>query len=112
MKEFLLRSLFACNELNVIKQQDISSAISSAKSLRLIVTIPNGIDKLVHELLERKIFNSQVRRLLSDQVPYCLSQVSLSQADTAVKVKWVVRSSGTVGYSLRRGIRKLIAGGN
>src|SRR5213082_3400051 len=105
MKEFLLSSLFARDELNVIKQQHIGFAIPCAKSLRFIVAVSYCVDKLIHELLERKIFNSQMRRLLSDHMTYSLRQVSFPKADATIKIKRIVRSSGTVSDSLRRSIR-------
>ena len=106
VKEFLLRSFFAGEKLNIIDQEQICLAVTLAEFDQRIVL--NRVDEFVDEELAREIHD--FRRLLS--CPKILAdrlhQMRFAQPDAAVNEKRVVGPRGRLCHGQTGGVRDLV----
>ena len=78
MKKFFLGAFFASQELNVIHQKHIDTAIFLSELDGFVVA--DGVDQLVHELLRGHIEEPCLWSLSLNAMPDGVHQVGLSQA--------------------------------
>jgi hypothetical protein len=106
VEKFLLRTVLARQELDVVDQQHVDLTVALAKLLQLAVL--DRADVVVGELLRRDVENLEVLSVLLDEMPDRLHQVGLAQADAAMQEKRIVGPRRRVRHRLRRGMRELI----
>ena len=78
MEELLLRTLLAGNELHVVEQQQVDHAVFVAKCL--YVTLLDGGDQLVGEILALDIDNAEFRMCAAQDIGNCVHQMGFSKA--------------------------------
>src|SRR5262249_32632731 len=82
VEELFLSPFLACEELDVVHQQDVDGSVPFPEIYSFVV--PYGIDQLVHELFRRNIGQAERRIAASDQVSDRVHQVSLPKTHPSV----------------------------
>src|SRR3984893_13781439 len=88
VEEFLLRTFFAAEKLDVIDQEQVGLAITLSEFDQIAVL--DRVDELVNEELAREIHHFARFLLRPNVLPDRLHQVRFAQADAAVDKKRIV----------------------
>src|SRR4051812_38789912 len=106
VKEFLLRTLFAAEELNVVDQEQVGLTITLPEFDQR--TVLNRIDEIVNEYLAREVHHFRALFLRPDVLADRLHQVRLAETDAAVDEERVVSASRGLRDRETRGVRNLV----
>ncbi len=106
VEKFLLRALFAAEELNVVDQQQIGLPVAFAKFDQVIVL--DGVDEFVDEKFARKVHHLRVFLFHPDVLPDRLHQVRLAESHPAVNEERVVSARGRLRDRETGGVRDLV----
>src|ERR1043165_4477867 len=90
VEKLFLSSLLTRDELNVVDEKDIDTAITLTKGVGLVVAISDCANQFVHEPFKREIGNPKRRVNSSNRVTDCLNEMSFPKSHTAVKIERVV----------------------
>ena len=66
MEKFLLRSLLACDKLNIVDEKQVGHAVFAAEGLD--VSLLNGGDELIRKILSFDINNAKARVTLINDI--------------------------------------------
>ena len=106
VEEFLLRTLLAAEELDVVDQEQIGLAIALAEFDQVVVL--DRVDELVDEKLAREIHHLRVFFLRADVLADRLHQMRLAEADAAVDEERVVGFGRRLRDREAGGVRDLV----
>lgn len=82
MEEFLLRSLFAGNELDIVHQEDVHGAVSIFKII--YTTSAYGLDEFVRKTFAGDVSNNSFLVRLEDVVADGLQEMGFSKSGAPV----------------------------
>ena len=107
MEELFLGALLAGQELDVVDEQHIHTAVLVAEAGHLVVA--HGVDQLVRKLLAGNIADGCVRHARLHTMADGLHQVGLAHAYAAIHEERVVGLGRALRHSLRGSMRELVA---
>ena len=111
VKELLLRTLLAGDELNVIEEKHIDAAKCLTKGVHLLAA--DAVDEFVDELLGRHIGGVEGGRLVFGKpVGDRVQKVGFSEPGAAIEIQRVVSLAWLFGDRFRRRGGKLVRGSN
>ncbi len=110
MKELLLSSFLAGDELDIIKEQDVDTAKGLPKSVHLLAA--NAVDEFIDELFGRHVGDLKGWRDFGEPVSNSVQEVCFAEPGAPVEIQRVVRLSGLFRDRLGRSGRKLVRGTN
>src|SRR5262245_48503970 len=106
VKELRLRSFLADDELNVVDEKNVDTAITFPEFENAVIT--NRVDDLVHETFSGNVRELQPRAVSEHVVPNRVHQMRLAKAHAPVQEQRVVRTRWRFGHGAARRMRKLI----
>ena len=106
VEEFLLRGVFAGDELDVVHQQNVGLAVLFVKLAH--GALANRVDELVGELVALDVQRAHLRVRLLDVVADGVQQVGLAEARVPVDEERVVGAGGVRGDGQRSGVSKFV----
>lgn len=107
MKKFSLGTVLACDELNVVDEEDL--AVLSIFATKVIRSIESEmIDIIDHKLLTGDIDDVPGGVFFNDGVSDCRKEVGLTETDRSINEKGIVGGPWKFGDSTARGFCKLI----
>src|SRR5215210_4526022 len=92
VEEFLLRSLLAGDELDVIDQEEIDGAVLGTELGGPVIA--DRVDELVREALRGQIEQAKRRKEARDLVPDGVEQVRLAEANATIDEERVIGLRG------------------
>jgi len=106
VEEFLLRAVFAGEELDVVDEEDVDLAVAFAEPGEFAVL--DGADVVVGELLGGDVENLEVLFVFLDEVADGLHQVGFAETDAAVEEERIVGARGGLGDGHGGGMGELV----
>ena len=110
VEEFLLNTLFAGEELDVVDKQDVGLAIFFPEPDELVIL--NGVDVFVGEFLRRQVSDARALLVTGDVLADCVQQVGLAEPDAAVEKEGIVGFARRLRDGLRGGVGEIVVVAN
>ena len=107
MEKLLLCPFLACDELDVVDEQDVDVPVLVAEFL--VPVVLDGVDELVREFLRRRVENLRVRVLVEDVVADGMHQMRLAQTDAAIDEQGIVCQGRCFRNGQGGGMGKLVS---
>ena len=106
MEKFLLRGVLACDELDIVHEEEVGVAVFVTELE--VLAAADGVDQLVCELVALDVDDVIVRVLALDLVGDGIEQVRLAEAGLAVDEQGVIGVGGVIRDGAGGGKRVLV----
>ena len=106
MEKFLLCAVFACDELDIVDEEQICEAVFVTEFLYL--TFADGVNQFVGEVFAFDIDDAERRMVAAHDGGDGVQKVGFSQTGLAVNKQWVVVFGRIIGDGGRSGVCEFV----